>query len=71
MAYIESRMSLDLSKCKQSGPCELISNCRLTAAGKRITRYVFDQWMRMRKMCPLARTHMKRSTLAFFCRDII
>ena len=70
MAYIKSKMSLDLSKCKQSGPNELLSNCRLTAAGQRITRCVFDEWKRVQNICPLARTHMKRSTLEFFCRDI-
>ena len=41
--YIKSRMSLDLSKWKRLGLYELLSSCRLTAAGKRITRCVFDE----------------------------
>ena len=36
IAYIKSRISLDLLKCKQSVPYELLSSCRLTATGKRI-----------------------------------
>ena len=71
IAYIKSRMSLVFSKFKHSGPYELLSSCRLTAPGKRITHCVFDEWKRVRKMRPLARTHIKRSTFAFFCRDII
>ena len=58
MAYTKSRLTLDLSKCKQSGPYELLSSCRLTAAGKRIKRCVFAEWQRMQKMCPHARTHV-------------
>ena len=58
MAYTKSRLTLDLSKCKQSGPYELLSSCRLTAASKRITRCVFAEWKRVQKMCPLARTHV-------------
>ena len=58
MAYTKSRLTLDLSKCKQSGPYELLSSCRLTAASKRITRCVFAKWKRVQKMCPLARTHV-------------
>ena len=71
MAYTKSRMFIDHSKCKQSGSYKLTSSCRLTAAGKRITRCVFDEWKRVRKMSTLARTHMKRSAIAFFCRDTI
>ena len=56
MAYIKSRLTLDLSKCKQSGPYELLSSCHLTAS-KRITRCVFAEWKRVQKMCPLAHTH--------------
>ena len=58
MAYTKSRLNLDLSKFKQSGPYELLSNCRLTAASKRISLCVFAEWKRMQKMCPLARTHV-------------
>ena len=58
MAYTKSRLTLDLSKCKQSGPYELLSSCRLTAASKRITRCVFAEWKRVQNMCPLARTHV-------------
>ena len=58
MAYTKSRLTLELSKCKQSGPYELLSSCRLTAASKRITRCVFTEWKRVQKMCPLARTHV-------------
>ena len=39
MSYTKSRLTLDLSKCKQSGPYELLSSCRLAAASKRITRF--------------------------------
>ena len=42
MAYIKSRISLDLSECKQPLTAALL-NCSLTAAGKRITRCVFDE----------------------------
>ena len=58
MAYAKSRLTLDLSKCKQSGPYELLSSCRLTAASKRIMRCVFAEWKRVQEMCPLARTHV-------------
>ena len=34
-------------------------------------RCVFDQWTRVQKMCPLARTYVKRSTLALFCRGTL
>ena len=36
MAYTKSRLTLELSKCKQSEPCELLSNCPLPAASKHI-----------------------------------
>ena len=58
MAYTKSRLTLNLSKCKQSGPYELLSSCSLTVASKRITRCVFAEWKRTQKMCPLARTHV-------------
>ena len=58
MAYTKSRLTLDLSKCKQSVPYELLSSCRLTAASKRITCCVFAEWKRVQKICPLARTHV-------------
>ena len=58
MAYTKSRLTLDVSKCKQSGPHELLSSCRLTAESKRITRCVFAEWKRVQKMCPLSRTHV-------------
>ena len=57
MAYTKSRLTLDFSKCKQSGPYELLSSCRLTVASKRITRCVFAEWKRVQKICLLARTH--------------
>ena len=58
MAYTKSRLTFDLSKCKQSGPYELFWSCRLTTASKRITRCVFAKWKRVQDMCPLARTDM-------------
>ena len=58
MAYTQSRLTLDLSKCKQSGPYELLSSCCLTAASKRITRCVFAEWKQGQKMCPFAHTHV-------------
>ena len=58
MAYTQSRLTLDLSKCTQSGPYELLLSCRFTAASKRITRCVFAEWNRVQKICPLARTHV-------------
>ena len=58
MAYTKLRLTLDLSKCKQSGLYELLSSCRLTAASKLITRCVFAEWKRVQKMCPLASTHV-------------
>ena len=58
MAYTKSRLTLDLSKRKQSGPYELLSSCRLTAASKRITRCVLAKWKRVQKMCRCARTHV-------------
>ena len=63
MAYTKSRLTLDLSKCKQSGPYELLSSCRLEAASKRITRCVFAEWNRVQKMCPLVRTHVLLITI--------
>ena len=36
MAYTKSRLTLELSKCKHSGPYELLSSCRLPAASKHI-----------------------------------
>ena len=53
-------LSFNVSECKQSGPYELLSTVRLTAAGKRITRCLFDEWKRVRDMCPLAHTHVER-----------
>ena len=35
------------------------------ATGKRTSRCVLDEWKRARKMCPLARTHLKRKAFAF------
>ena len=54
----KSRLTLDLSKRKQSGPYELLSSCRLTAVSKRIMRCVFAEWKRVQNMCRLARTHV-------------
>ena len=64
VAYAKWTLSFDVSKCKQSGPCELLSTCR-------ITRCVFDEWKQVQTMCLLARTHVTRGTLTFFCRDTI
>ena len=61
VAYAKWRLSFNVSECKQSGPYELLSIVRLTAAGKRITRCLFDEWKRVRKIYPLARTHVERS----------
>ena len=36
MAYTKSRLTLKLSKCKQSGPYELLSSCCLPAPSKHI-----------------------------------
>ena len=47
VAYAKWRLSFNVSECKQSGPYELLSNVRLTAAGKRITRCLFDEWKRV------------------------
>ena len=60
VAYAKWRLSFNVSECKQSGPYELLSNVRLTAAGKRITRCLFDEWKRVREMCSLAHTHVER-----------
>ena len=60
VAYAKWRLSFSVSECKQSGPYELLSTVRLTAAGKRITRCLFDEWKRVRKICPLARSHVER-----------
>ena len=43
-------LSFNVSVCKQSGPYELLSTVRLTAAGKRITRCLFNEWKRARDM---------------------
>ena len=43
-------LSFNVSECKHSGPYELLLTVRLTAAGKRITRCLFDEWKRVRKM---------------------
>ena len=37
IAYIKSRLSLNVLKCKQLGPFKLLSSCHLTAASKRIS----------------------------------
>ena len=58
MAYTKSRLTLNLSECEQSGPYELLSSCRLTAASKPTTRCVFAEWKRVQKICSLARTHV-------------
>ena len=42
MVYTKSRLTLKLSKCKQSGPYELL----------------FAEWKRVQKMCPLARSYV-------------
>ena len=60
VAYAKWRLSFNVSECKQSGPYKLLSTVRLTAAGKRITHCLFDEWKRVRKICPLARTHVQR-----------
>ena len=60
VAYAKWRLSFNVAECKQSGPYELLSTVRLTAAGKRITRYLCDEWKRVREMCPLAHTHVER-----------
>ena len=60
IAYAKWRLSFNVSECKQSGPYELLSTVRLTAAGKRITRCLVDEWKRVRMICPLARTHVER-----------
>ena len=60
VAYAKWMLSFNVSECKQSGPYELLSTVRLTAADKRITRCLFDEWKRVRKICPLARTHVER-----------
>ena len=60
VAYAQWRLSFNVSECKQSGPYELLSAVRLTAAAKRITRCLFDEWKRVREMCPLAHTHVER-----------
>ena len=60
VAYAKWRLSFNVSECKQSGPYELHSTVCLTAAGKRITRCLFDEWKRVQEMCPLAHTHVER-----------
>ena len=60
VAYAKWRLSFNVSECKQSGPYELLSTVRLTAAGERITRCLFDESKRVREMCPLAHTHVER-----------
>ena len=60
VTYAKWRLSFNISECKQSGPYELLSAVRLTAAGKRITRCLFDEWKRVREMCSLAHTHVER-----------
>ena len=55
--------SFNVSECKQSGPYEILSTIRLTAAGKRITRCLFDEWKRVREMCPLAARYTRQETL--------
>ena len=60
VAYAKWRLSFNVSKCKQSGPYELLSTIRLTAAGKNITRCLFDEWKRVQEMCPFAPTHVER-----------
>ena len=59
VAYAKWRLSFNVSEWKQSGPYELLSTVRLTAAGKHITRCLFDEWKRVRKISPLARTHVE------------
>ena len=58
IAYIKSRMSLDLSKCKPSGPYWLAQGTTFKLPSHGITRCVFAEWKRVQKMCPLARTHV-------------
>ena len=60
VAYAKWRLSFNVSECKQSGPDELLSTVRLTAAGKRSTRCLFDEWKRVQGMCPLAHTRVDR-----------
>ena len=60
IAYAKQRLSFNVSECRQSGPYELLSTVRRTAAGKRITRCLFDEWKPVREMCPLADTHVER-----------
>ena len=60
VTYAKWRLFFNVSECKQSGPYELRSTVRLTAAGKRITRCLFDEWKRVREMCPLAHTYVER-----------
>ena len=60
VAYAKWMLFFNVSECKQSGPYELLSIVRLTATGKRITRCLFDEWKRVRKICPLARTDVER-----------
>ena len=57
MAYTKSRLTLKLSKCKQSGPYELLSSCRLPAPSKHI-RAAFSLSGSECKRCGLARTHV-------------
>ena len=60
VAYAKSRLSFNVLKFKQSGSYELLSTVRLTTVGKRITRCLFDEWNRVREMCPLAHTYVER-----------
>ena len=60
VAYAKWRLSFNVSECKQSGPYELLPTVRLAATGKRITRCLFDEWKRVREMCPLAHTDVER-----------
>ena len=43
VVYAKWMLSFNVSECKQSGPYELLSTVRLTAAGKSITRCLFDE----------------------------
>ena len=61
LAYAKWRLSFNVSECKQSGPYEILSTVRLTAAGKRITRCLFDEWKRVREMAHLSHSHSCRA----------
>ena len=52
MAYTRSRFTLKLSKCKQSGPYEILSSCRLPAPSKHI-RAAFSLSSSECKICAL------------------